>query len=598
MSNSQKIQTNDLLPQRRSNLGRFILLAVVIHVVAAAFYFQFKTQKPEELPGIKVKPDKTVSKPVAKELMITSEATGAKRSMTAQRGPMHSEIHIVKLDLKRAVIPVEIHMAEPKTPIVDTPPGLMRSSPKATTVAQPRNAKLQRAEPMGVRQMAAGIWPADVPRLPKVVYVVPPSSALTTPATQLLGVDPAKPEFGTASLTALNTMAADLSMLLALIHKTSADPMSDMVYPANSGRPLVAGNALQQVLQTEALGKQALDRPAAAGTLMHKTHVGLKTVFTIGEGYMHSAPTPPTLFNEIRMIPKLPPAPDPLADNIAGLLDRLTQSVTGSVKGEHIRILVKNITYRDKNLESEGSKYLSSLIRSDISKRGRVNLLSPGDISQTPHFELEGEVWDEPQKISLRLRIEEGNTNRKLDSAAVDIAAQVLPTGLAVKPPKGKSLDIVERVVAMMQQIFPPPGDFQISVSPDKGLDAVYLEGESFLASILTDKNAHLRVDFYQVDGRVIHILPNGQQSDVIKRGFPFLIGDPEGPYQFIVAEPFGQELLVVIASRKPIPMKTGSIIEPAKPYIRQLSDVLNAHKAVGEMAAAHYIIVTKARKR
>ena len=300
-------------------------------------------------------------------------------------------------------------------------------------------------------------------------------------------------------------------MLPALIHKTSTDPMSDTIYPANAGRPLVAANTLQQAVHTETLARQPLDRPGAVGTLMHKPLTGLKAVFSTEEGYMHSALTPPTLFNKSRLAPKLPPAPDPLGDNIAELLDRLIQSLTSSVKGERIRIRGKNFTYRDKNLESEGSKYLSRLIRSDISKRNRMHLLAPGDLSQAPHFELKGEVWDEPQKISLRLRIEKGNTNRKLDSAAVDIAAQLLPAGLAVKP---------------------------------------------------------------------------------------FLIGDPEGPYQFIVAEPFGQELLVVIASRKPIPMKTGTIIEPAWPYIRQLSDALSAHKDAGEMAAAHYIIVTKERKR
>lgn len=82
-----------------------------------------------------------------------------------------------------------------------------------------------------------------------------------------------------------------------------------------------------------------------------------------------------------------------------------------------------------------------------------MHLLAPGDLSQASHFELKGEVWDEPQKINLRLRIEKGNTNRKLDSAADDIAAQLLPAGLAVKPPEGKNMDIVEQVVAMMQPL-------------------------------------------------------------------------------------------------------------------------------------------------
>ena len=121
MSKSQKTQVNDLLPQRRSTLGRFILLAVVIHVAVAAFYFQLKARNPDDTPGIKVKPDKAVSKPVAKELMIASEATGIKRSMdmTAQRSPMHGEIHMAKPDLKRSAVtqlPLKVLYIAPASP--------------------------------------------------------------------------------------------------------------------------------------------------------------------------------------------------------------------------------------------------------------------------------------------------------------------------------------------------------------------------------------------------------------------------------------------------------------------------------------------------
>ncbi|MFH1155538.1 MAG: DUF4384 domain-containing protein [Pseudomonadota bacterium] len=438
--------------------------------------------------------------------------------------------------------------------------------------------------------------PTDAPMPLKSVLTVPPPPPVAAAETPVLSVSFSKPAAQTQSQTTFNTAGAKISMLPAAVRGTPVPGTAAMVYPAEADRLLVAENTPMDTLRVSHLGRLALERPAADASVIsrQKEIADLKAVFPTTKSDLYSAPADAPLLTESTLETNLPPLPDPLSDNIVRALERLSQSISGDVNQEPVPILIKNITYRDKGLESEGTKHLSGLIRTEVTKYSRLHLLAPGDLTRPHHFKLEGELWDDSDKISIKLRIKEDNTNQILGSAEIDMAKQLLPSGLAVQPPRGKSLDIVAQVVAMMQQIFPPPADFQISVSPNKGLDAVYLEGESFTAAILTEKNAYLRVDFYQVDGKVIHILPNPYQSNSVRKGLPFFIGDPEGPYQFIVAEPFGQELLVVIASRDPIPMETGSTIEPARPYIRQLHQVLSVQKAKGVMAAAHYIIVTK----
>jgi len=91
MRSSKKNQGNDLLPQRRPRLGKFILLAVILHVVFAVFLIHFYKKKPEEEPGIKVKSQKVISKPLAKEVLHTVRPESS-ASLVTQSRPMSPAI--------------------------------------------------------------------------------------------------------------------------------------------------------------------------------------------------------------------------------------------------------------------------------------------------------------------------------------------------------------------------------------------------------------------------------------------------------------------------------------------------------------------------
>jgi hypothetical protein len=152
-------------------------------------------------------------------------------------------------------------------------------------------------------------------------------------------------------------------------------------------------------------------------------------------------------------------------------------------------------------------------------------------------------------------------------------------------------------MVELMKQNFPSGGDFQLGVWPDKGLDAVYLEGESLMVYILPEKDAYLHVDYYQIDGKVVHLLPSKHENNFIKGGDLYIIGDPKSSgYEFKVSDPFGEELLVVVASQKPLGAIAHDLIESAEPYIKKLADSLKRQRNKTLMAGSHYIVLTKMR--
>ncbi|UCF94357.1 MAG: DUF4384 domain-containing protein [Desulfobacterales bacterium] len=296
--------------------------------------------------------------------------------------------------------------------------------------------------------------------------------------------------------------------------------------------------------------------------------------------------------------PDGPPQPKRLQDDLAELVRRLVQPATAMFSDAKVRVQANNLTFRDMGVESEATKLLTRLVQAEMAKMDQIELLSPADVSQSSQLLLAGEIWDHPEEVAVRLRFVDRQTRRELNAAESKIPRQQLPDNLQIQPPPGKNLTIIQRVVALMKRHFPQGGDFQLGVWPDKGLDAVYVEGEKLMVYILPETDAYLQVDYYQVDGKVVHLLPNRRESNFVEAGKPYIIGQPKsGGYEFIVSAPFGQELLVVVASPKPIGGATPELIEPAGPYIGQLNESWASRRKKAAMAGAHYIILTKGRR-
>jgi hypothetical protein len=156
----------------------------------------------------------------------------------------------------------------------------------------------------------------------------------------------------------------------------------------------------------------------------------------------------------------------------------------------------------------------------------------------------------------------------------------------------------IQRAVTLLKGFFPAGGDFPMRVWSAKGKDTVYVEGEKLQIHILPETNAYLQVDYYQADGTVVHLLPNPLDNNFVEGGKTFTIGNPEKNFQFVFTPPFGEELLTVIASQKPLEgiREHQSMVEPAAVYLDQLIRHLPEHKAKGKMTAMHLMVRTQKR--
>jgi hypothetical protein len=592
MKNSKKNQQNELLPSRKPRLAKFILAAVILHVVVAVFILQIYKKKPEEQEGVKVKPEKTISKPITEKVKHASPAERV-TSFPAQSRPMASSKAVLPDAAASSGSPVPLQNRQPK-PLphaeLETTPSLLHSVDQIQATAQSTATYLSQSLPMapsrtaGPDAVASSISP---PRLP--VHQADPLPAAPRENTQSL--KPADEQIGTAAdFNHQRTQAADARLALP---KADLRRLPTRAPPMKTSTPEV-----QAIARKAGLASQMHSEPQAAEGPGKAAQRDAKIAAQPAD---LSSPKPVKIISASLLKDDLLgriKKPEGVEDHIDKLVTSLILTYGETYSDADIHVQAKNLTFQDKGLESEGSKYFSGLVRAGIEKLDRVTLLAPADVSKKPDIVIEGEIWDDPAEVTVRLRMTEHASNRKLDEAALTINRQQLPKKMVLAPPEGKSLDVIQSVVELMQQLFPKRGDFQLGVWTDKGMDAVYVDGETLMVYILPETDAYLQVDYYQVDGKVVHLLPNMWENNFVKAGKPYIIGKSKsGQYVFVVGPPFGQELLVVLASQTPIQVTTQKIIEPAKPYIKRLARSIQDQKTKTAMAATHYIILTKARE-
>jgi hypothetical protein len=149
----------------------------------------------------------------------------------------------------------------------------------------------------------------------------------------------------------------------------------------------------------------------------------------------------------------------------------------------------------------------------------------------------------------------------------------------------------VKKVTSLFERFFPNGGDFHLNIQANKEQPATYMAGETLRIQVVSDRDAFLRVDYYQANGEVIHLLPNLFDNHRLKAGEVFTLGSPDDAFQFKITPPFGLEILTVIASQSPVDFGAQtSYIERSDAYIERLAK--GFEKLPSAANAAAYLLI------
>ncbi|WP_169531680.1 DotU/TssL family secretion system protein [Azotobacter chroococcum] len=144
-------------------------------------------------------------------------------------------------------------------------------------------------------------------------------------------------------------------------------------------------------------------------------------------------------------------------------------------------------------------------------------------------------------------------------------------------------------------------GRHGLTVTPTTGHSERFEEDERVTVKLRqADFDSYLYVDYYTVDGTVIHLYPNRREPDsgrLITAGENFTVGEriAEG---WEVGPPFGQELISVIASRTPLYQGERVEFEPSSEYLPQLRTLLAAQASDSVLLADFLFLQTEPKKR
>jgi hypothetical protein len=147
--------------------------------------------------------------------------------------------------------------------------------------------------------------------------------------------------------------------------------------------------------------------------------------------------------------------------------------------------------------------------------------------------------------------------------------------GLAVSTGQVREMDpLYCRPLEVLRPFVEASRDQNLSLAVSTaGTDGRFREGDELLLTIKAPGHqSYIYVDYFSLDGNVVHMLPTTASRDNRLAAFGQTTlgnGGPAGSWT--VGEPFGTELITVISSPKPLFSKVRQEVEPSAGYLADL---------------------------
>jgi hypothetical protein len=209
--------------------------------------------------------------------------------------------------------------------------------------------------------------------------------------------------------------------------------------------------------------------------------------------------------------------------------------------------------------------------------------------TRVKNFQLEEDLI-QTASAAMLYNIHVESEDRKAQEICLTISAKMSPISIE---------DLIRQRVAAKEiaqtaqsTLVPEHPAFGLKVWTNKQ-EGPFLEGDKLIVYVKSERDTYLKLDYFQADGTVVHLVPNiyrGQAS--IKGGQTYAFGDETGPEQFVIKGPYGEETIKAIASIKPFDLAT----EP-KQVVSQSRTYLDGLRGIKVVAAASSVeIKTESR--
>jgi hypothetical protein len=124
--------------------------------------------------------------------------------------------------------------------------------------------------------------------------------------------------------------------------------------------------------------------------------------------------------------------------------------------------------------------------------------------------------------------------------------------------------------------------DVKLKIWTAKKEELYYRSGEHIIIYLIANKDAYLKLDYFQADDHVVHLIPNiFEEKAKIKAGQIYVIGGSKSKLKLVVENPYGEESIHALVSVSPLEngLNSSDIIELSSTYQQKLKQLLLSDK-------------------
>ncbi len=132
----------------------------------------------------------------------------------------------------------------------------------------------------------------------------------------------------------------------------------------------------------------------------------------------------------------------------------------------------------------------------------------------------------------------------------VELSAEIDPQDIVKEVSRRQDQQEIKDEVT--SESFTPDPAFGLRIWLNKP-DGRFLEGDYLVIKVKAERDAYLKLDYFQANGTVVHLVPNIFRGQAfIQKGQTYVFGGKDSPERFVISEPFGDEVIKAVASAQP----------------------------------------------
>ena len=202
--------------------------------------------------------------------------------------------------------------------------------------------------------------------------------------------------------------------------------------------------------------------------------------------------------------------------------------------------------FGDDQTPAEAKKAAMALARQQAVESHRVYVQSAATVK---NFQVEDDLVQSVSAAMLQ-DVQVEKTEKKDQEVCIWITAKVSPVKLeALIQQKTKAKEVAQSAQA---PLLTAGSAFGLRVWTNKP-DGLFTEGDELIVSVQADRDGYLKLDYFQADGTVVHLVPNVYGGEAfIKAGQTYTFGGAQGRETFTIEGPFGAETVKALVSSQP----------------------------------------------